>query len=1748
MGFVNIIRAMTSLRVFFLFCVFLLLVVNVVSAEDIFISGSDGVWNIGLNTTPAGALDSSEAVPVNFDSEIFVKEANAVWNIGLNTTPSGALDSSEAVPVNFDSEIFVKEANAVWNIPMTPYTGLPPTPLPTIGSVHNINKGTNYATIQATINDANPGDEIHVDSGTYYENVNVNKRLILKGIDMGSGKPVVDASNNGTAIALAVDNITLEGFIAVNESVGWPGAGINIVSSNNVVENNSAFNNRNGIYLANSIGNKLKNNNVTNNLQSGILLDSNSNNNLLEGNEALFNAAEGISIYYGSGNLLIANKASNNIYGIGVYYSNNNIVIRNNVSVNSNNGITLGNSHSNSIYHNNLSGNPHNGYDDSATANSWDNGYPSGGNYWSDYTGVDLKSGVNQDQPGNDGIGDTPYNISGGAGAQDRYPLMAPYTLPIPATISPWPMYGHDVRRTGQSEYVGASKSEVKWNFSNASSAPIIGPDGTIYVGQYAINPNGSQKWNLISPSFDGAAIDKDGTIYTGYAVQNLWAINPNGTLKWIFKSGSKVDTGSPHPVIGSNAIVYVPLLVNYTPLVYYPLVWKLFAIYANNGTESWNYTVTGSFSQAPALDFDNTVYLCLTGSGSNGLYAIKEGILKWKYIQPIRSCGSPSISSDGTIYIQTDMGLYAINPNNTLKWRASYTADPIANNMPAISNDGTIHVISGNKIFAIYPNGTQKWNFSSINNFASELSIGLDGVIYIGSNDVYAQSIDHKFYAINPDGSLKWNYSAEEYSFSQPAIDSDGTVYVGAYGSNGGKLYAFGSRTPPTPPPSPSPTPTATEDQAPNQPTELNQFKSDGITQITIAGATDESTIVFSGKVSDPDGDKVKLQVELRRLDEYGGNFDETQGGLKNSSLVTSGGKASISASDLLDGNYHWRARTIDEHEKASEWVSFGGNPDSVNDFIVTAGLLTKIRKQIAMPLFNQPYLLDPNSFDTAVGSIWMLGFDKSKANEYDKYYYDGIYYRSLRLSSLTKALAFAKKGEATKADEYLNAAEGYRENADISFGNAYNVYISSLTNGIFVAKEIRDYSQIAFKAGVTVAGYPAAGQALDGAFIVSDWVIDRNIDPGQANKDALTSLVFLGITEGINFPELGNQNINDYLTSRDVWGEAGKDVFPAIQLALQNNNAESQVIYGILKEAIPDISVELSTYIGDQIKDNIIEGLNPNSNPTQQINLHSPGELRVYDSNGNVTGLVMGKIIEDIPNSIYDAENKSVTILEANDTYRYEVVGTDTGEYGLDILSVRGIEYNPISLRNTIIPNEVHQYIVDWNNFSKDKVIALNIDSNNDGVFDKNVKIQLPTSLFAYTYLTNQHVNFDGSSSKGNIISYKWDFGDGTNASGKTVDHTYREGDYAVTLTVENDNGGFDSRTRNIRIDLTPPTTTATLSGTLGNNSWYISNVQVNLTATDNVGGSGVNTTEYSFDNTTWNIYTAPFNITNEGTTTVYYYSTDNASNVEPTKNQTIEIDKIPPNITISGVNGGNYYNYNVTPVINITDTNLYNQSITLNGAPFANGTIISAEGNFTLVASATDLAGNNASKTVNFKIDKTPPEADIRFNTTSKDIEIYDNEIGTEASYIILPTKKGKDGKVMPDNDGETGWEYRQYTLKDLAGNSLALVLEHKKEGKEAKVKVLSAQYNGGKVLTEVKNKMQADYSVEKNGALKDLEQDIEVKKLFTIDATYNAEKNKTEIVVKPEGQKPQKETKKGIVILELLTDKGGLKSRY
>ena len=125
-----------------------------------------------------------------------------------------------------------------------------------------------WATIQNAIDDANNGDTIFVYSGTYYENVVINKRVNLVGEDRNT--TIIDGNHAGDVVNITADGVTIHGFTIKNSGWQWPNAGAKIYySSNNFIYNCIIRNNYDGIYPQYSdYNNLLYHNNFINNAQN----------------------------------------------------------------------------------------------------------------------------------------------------------------------------------------------------------------------------------------------------------------------------------------------------------------------------------------------------------------------------------------------------------------------------------------------------------------------------------------------------------------------------------------------------------------------------------------------------------------------------------------------------------------------------------------------------------------------------------------------------------------------------------------------------------------------------------------------------------------------------------------------------------------------------------------------------------------------------------------------------------------------------------------------------------------------------------------------------------------------------------------------------------------------------------------------------------------------------------------------------------------------------------------------------------------------------------------------------------------------------------------------------------------------------------------------------------------------------------------------------------------------------------------
>ena len=191
---------------------------------------------------------------------------------------------------------------------------------------------SNYTLIQKAIDAASPGDIILVNPGTYKECVDVNKRLILKGI----GMPVISMPEQdlyavySCSLTLSANGSVLEGFAVTNASgmAGDPGSGegILVLSDGNIIKGNYLYGNwANGIKLFNASYNIIEENNNNNTIR--ITMDS--HDNLIKNNE--IHDSYGLVIINSDHNVVVDNNITDNVLDMSLEGANSNIITGNTI-------------------------------------------------------------------------------------------------------------------------------------------------------------------------------------------------------------------------------------------------------------------------------------------------------------------------------------------------------------------------------------------------------------------------------------------------------------------------------------------------------------------------------------------------------------------------------------------------------------------------------------------------------------------------------------------------------------------------------------------------------------------------------------------------------------------------------------------------------------------------------------------------------------------------------------------------------------------------------------------------------------------------------------------------------------------------------------------------------------------------------------------------------------------------------------------------------------------------------------------------------------------------------------------------------------------------------------------------------------------------------------------------------------------------------------------------------------------------
>jgi hypothetical protein len=367
------------------------LVVNqlLLAKSATFVSCSPNVVSIGWPVTCTATVSGSNpSGTVNWStSSVGGSFSQSVCNLSNGTCSTTYTD-------NFTGSVTI----ATWysgdsnNVPSSGSTIL------TVTSGGPVYYSENYTSVQAAIDAAPPGATVIIAQGFYSESLTVNKTLTIIG---EKDPPIFVGGGSGIAITLlsGASGSVITG-IAITS---WDeGILINNASDCKIYNNIMSLISKNGIVLQ---GTNAVNNQVCWNMfqQNAVAVDlTSSAYNSTVSQNIISLSTTGLRIET-SGNIICANILSQNQIGINITNSNN------------------------KIFHNTFADNTVQVSISMSAANVWDDGYPSGGNYWSSYAGVDKNSGPYQNVTGSDGIGDTPHAIA--TNNIDRYPLMKPWTV-----------------------------------------------------------------------------------------------------------------------------------------------------------------------------------------------------------------------------------------------------------------------------------------------------------------------------------------------------------------------------------------------------------------------------------------------------------------------------------------------------------------------------------------------------------------------------------------------------------------------------------------------------------------------------------------------------------------------------------------------------------------------------------------------------------------------------------------------------------------------------------------------------------------------------------------------------------------------------------------------------------------------------------------------------------------------------------------------------------------------------------------------------------------------------------------------------------------------------------------------------------------------------------------------------------------------------------------------------------------------
>lgn len=587
-----------------------------------------------------------------------------------------------------------------------------------------------------------------------------------------------DLSNGNVGISLSYSS----NFQIYGNSMNGNTYALNISNSQqNSVFNNDLSGSGNGATLANSPNNAIYNNTANSISGKAFSLDSSKGNTL---SYNTISASEyGVYLFSSSNTVFFKNIIEDGAYALYLSNSQHNQIYNNSISGNSNYAFTMlissdnnsfyGNyvftdtysfhisdSSWNLFYHNNFIINGSQFDICPCSTNYWDNGYPIGGNYWSNYTGYDNFSGPAQNLPGSDSIGDHPYNLT--PKNIDHYPLMgmwinhfAIFTATGLAADTEWSVTFNSLTlSTVENQIVFDIPSNVPANYvftvgntlmfeayPSSGTVDFTGSDVSIqimFTSLYNVSfaeaglSSGTQ-WTV---TLGGNAISSS-TGYVNFSV-------PNGTYDYTI-----------HGVGGYFSSSYTGKAIVNGSTVTIPVIWNVY-----------NYTVTFMETGLPSGTQWSTTFNNVTKSSAASMqFSAPNGTYSYS-VSPIAGYYVSSYTNS--------VGVEGSNVQVTIAWQEfKYSVIFSSSGLPvgqswAVTLGSVPQTSTSNNIGFSMPNGTYDFTISAIS--------GYHASIYSGTTTVNGNNIET---------SISWVQIKYQVTFDQTGLPSGAEWWVNLTGGD---------------------------------------------------------------------------------------------------------------------------------------------------------------------------------------------------------------------------------------------------------------------------------------------------------------------------------------------------------------------------------------------------------------------------------------------------------------------------------------------------------------------------------------------------------------------------------------------------------------------------------------------------------------------------------------------------------------------------------------------------------------------------------------------------------------------------------------------------------------------------------------------------------------------------------------------------------------------------------------------------